>query len=201
MSKNTKSQKQIVINFTRPHKAHLESIYNASAKITYRIVSSTRVNGCHHLLRFHDDQNCNLLHCGGSLVENKKSWIAETGDGLSYFLIDHGKRRQAKKLLRSSYCKQIIAWSKQAYQNAQCFSKDVLIADKIEMLYPAIRIRHQQKHFSLSQKTPIKLLFIGNSFMRKGGEILLDAFDLLKKDFNIHLTIFSNFFDFDIPFF
>jgi len=66
-----------------------------------------------------------------------------------------------------------------------------LFDSKVNVIYPAVDTASitKKKH---SKDGVVKLLFIGNSFFRKGGRALLRAFKTLSKDFDIELTIISN---------
>ncbi len=58
----------------------------------------------------------------------------------------------------------------------------------IEVLPPGIEIPQLQKEYRSEEK--IELLFVGRNFWRKGGVVLLTAFqDLSRKFSNVHLTI------------
>jgi len=58
---------------------------------------------------------------------------------------------------------------------------------KVAVIYPGI---YNRKIIPKKQNKIINILFAGVWFERKGGLVLLKAFDILKKKYsNIHLTI------------
>lgn len=102
--------------------------------------------------------------------------------------------------LRSSYCKKIIAWSNWAITDRSSplyspFEKKIIetkeIADKFCVVYPAMKPRKSKIHARNGKD--LKLLFVGNGFFRKGGDIVIRAFQELKGKYHLSLTIVSNF--------
>ncbi|MBD3248624.1 glycosyltransferase [Candidatus Woesearchaeota archaeon] len=94
------------------------------------------------------------------------------------------------KLLESKNCKAIICCSKYA-KNKALGKLPPKVAEKVLNLNVGIPEPPNKKNNNIDE---IRLIFVGNGFERKGGDILLEAFDELSKKFkNLKLTIFSNF--------
>jgi glycosyltransferase involved in cell wall biosynthesis len=103
--------------------------------------------------------------------------------------------------LQSPYCKKIIAWSNWAITDRDpplytSVEKKITetreITEKFSVIYPAIKPR-KSKIDRNNDGRNVKLLFVGNGFFRKGGDILIGAFQQLKREYNLFLTVVSNF--------
>ncbi len=140
-----------------------------------------------------------LLHTYNHLVLNDRPWIVSFESFLPRF---QGSRNNKKawcwgfEKLASDSCKRILPISMAArnlfYLMAEKhgYSK-VLFHHKTQVVYPAVDVSlFRKKEFSNSAG-PTKLLFVGNSFFRKGGRPLLQAFKELSKHFDIELTVIS----------
>jgi glycosyltransferase involved in cell wall biosynthesis len=89
----------------------------------------------------------------------------------------------SKKLLSSKFCRKILPWSKWCRDYIMGLIDDPEIIEKIELLYPAVNDVNYKKE----QHKGIRLLYCGGwyaSFRRKGGEEVLQAFDVLRYDYS-----------------
>src|SRR3990172_3632131 len=115
-------------------------------------------------------------------------------------ILDLAKPYLVLTALKSPYCKKIIAWSNWAITDKSptlytSFEKKIIetkeITDKFCVVYPAIKPRKLK--IGKKKNKDVKLLFVGNGFFRKGGDIVIRAFQKLKDKYNLSLTVVSNF--------
>ncbi len=109
-----------------------------------------------------------------------------TGWPLNNKLSSKSKKRleTTKKLLKSSFCRKILPWSKWCMDYIMDFIDDPQIVKKIELLYPAVH----NINYKRQGHENIRLLYIGNIFIKKGGMDVLRAFEILRQDYrNIEL--------------
>jgi len=135
-----------------------------------------------------------LIHCCHCLSLNKNPWVvdvehywnfASSGE-ISYS--DKGKKR-IKKFLKNSDCKKILAWSEDCKNTIIEAMNDKEIDDKIEVLYPALKVQNNLKVFN----NDINILFVGRYFYGKGGHHALKVFNRLTQLFpTITCTVVSD---------
>ena len=115
-------------------------------------------------------------------------------------VLDLAKPYLVLRTLKSPYSKKVIAWSKWSITDRSpplytSFEKRIIetreITDKFCVIYPAIKPRILK--IDKKNNKDMKLLFVGNGFFRKGGDIVIKAFQQLKAKYNISLTLVSNF--------
>lgn len=82
--------------------------------------------------------------------------------------------------------KKLVVFSKFAYRTHQFLGSR---SDKMEIIYPGIAGPKPFKK-NLKQRGEVRILFVGTWFERKGGPILLKAFEKLSKKYsNVRLTV------------
>jgi len=130
-----------------------------------------------------------LVHCAHCLSLNKKLWICDI-EYVNQFWAGGITKKQRKlilKLLKSEYCKKILAWT-------EWTKKEILkifpeIEDKIEVIYPAIKIQK----FKKNKDNKIRLLFISRRFYFKGGLHAVEVMDrITRKHKNVEALIISD---------
>jgi len=134
-----------------------------------------------------------LIHaCSGIMIKNKKPWVIDAEHVASFAGFEAGRlekvRREIESLLSSQYCRKIMPWSEAGRMSMVNGLDSSGFKDKLEVVYPAMDapdIKHV-KHDRIS------LLFISARFFTKGGRELLEAYDRLKKKYDIELTVISN---------
>jgi len=134
-----------------------------------------------------------LIHaCSGIMIKNKKPWVIDTEHVASFAGFEAGRlekvRRGTETLLASEYCKKIMPWTEAAKTSILNGLDASKLMEKIEVVYPAIEPVNSKK--TKSDKT--RILFISARFFTKGGRELLQAYEKLKKKYDIELTIISN---------
>lgn len=120
-----------------------------------------------------------LIHCAHCLSLNKKPWVADI-EYVNQFWAGGIVKKEKKlilKLLKSDYCKKILAWT-------EWTKKEILkifpeIENKIEVAYPAISV----KGFKKKKDKKIRLLFVSRRFYFKGGLHALEVMDRLTKKY------------------
>jgi len=139
-------------------------------------------------------KKADIVHTWDSVVANRIPWVVSYETTLPYFSEDLNPSfyRYSVNLLRSNFCKKILPISYNALDILKSNDFYAEISHKTEVVYPGYKdyFSSQEKN-QKTDKEPINILFIGNNFFRKGGTILLDVFDALRKDYNIILTIIS----------
>ena len=137
-------------------------------------------------------KKCDLIHSSGALILNHKPWVVDVERAASFVGLQNEKlseKRYKVKIeaaLSSKYCKKIMPHSiasKRSIMSAFDTSKFI---NKLEVVYLAILPKQIINKHSGSK---IRLLFATNRFYSKGGKELLQAFDILRKKFDIELIM------------
>ncbi|GIU68445.1 MAG: hypothetical protein KatS3mg093_332 [Candidatus Parcubacteria bacterium] len=132
-----------------------------------------------------------LIHCAHCLSLNKKPWVVDI-EYVNQFWAGGIQKKQKKfilKLLKSNYCKKILAWTE--WTKKEILREFPEIKNKIEVVYPAI----SKQKFKKKKKKKITLLFVSRRFYFKGGLHALEVIDRLTKKYkNVNAFFIS-----DIP--
>lgn len=119
-------------------------------------------------------------------------------------ILDKVSKRRVQKFcnyMLNDNCKKIIAISHSAY-NLQKEMLDILeiqgkekLMKKTIVLYPPQKLLSTNKEIIEKNRNidKIRFIFIANGFFLKAGKEIIDALIELKKIYNFHLTIVSNF--------
>lgn len=134
-----------------------------------------------------------LIHaCSGIMIKNQRPWVIDTEHVASFAGFEAGRLEKVKsgveELLSSQYCKKIMPWTEAGKMSILNGLDASDFKEKIEVVYPAvepIKIK-SEKHEKPS------LLFISVRFFTKGGKELLEAYESLKKKYDVDLTVISN---------
>ena len=193
------------------HPVYRDLINSPPKNIRYHIPSSTTIKDSRMLkkvkkflwayytkimpLGIYINTDCDLIHSSsGIMILNKKFWVSDI-EHVSAFVNHDIKKLENRtykkfilKLLSSKNCKKIMPWTFAAKKSMENCFKSNKINKKMEIVYPAFKIRKYKKR----KDDKIRLLFIGYKFFEKGGKQLLDVFEILNKKFDIGLTIISN---------
>lgn len=139
--------------------------------------------------------DCDLIHStDGFMILDKKPWIV---DAEHVYVFSNYKinslnypwyRRKIIELLSSKYCKKVMPWSYAGKKSIENFFNIKKIKDKLEVVYPATRVVKTEKQ----KDERMRLLFVGKNFFVKGGKQLLDAFEILDREYDVELTVVSN---------
>ena len=134
-----------------------------------------------------------LIHaCSGIMIKNKKPWVIDVEHAASFVGFEAGRLEKVapavERLLSSEWCRKVMPWSNAAKVSIEKGLNASRFSDKIEVVYPAIEPSRQKKE----KHDGINLLFISVRFFTKGGRELLEAYELLKKKYDLRLTVISN---------
>ena len=132
-----------------------------------------------------------LIHCAHCLSLNKKPWVTDIEYVNQFWAggIVKKQRKQILKLLKSRYCKKILAWTEWTKKEILALFPE--IENKIEVVYPAISVQR----FKKEKSKKINLLFVSRRFYFKGGLHALEVMDRLTKNHkNVEALLIS-----DIP--
>ena len=177
--------------------------------LTHHILLDYAVNNEFQFSKF-DFKKVDIFHLFNSVGYGSLPWIStfETilprfSSLLTYhhvngkFYID-SEVKKALETICSPSCKKIIAMS-ECNKNIQVDFLEkytnVLndIEPKINVLHPPQQlIIHKMEERELEYHNNIKFLFVGNDFFRKGGREILNTFQMIRKEFNVNLTIISS---------
>ena len=139
-----------------------------------------------HLVR---DGNYDVIHCAHCMSLNKKPWVMDV-EYVNQFWAGGIPKKQKKfilRLLKSKYCKKILAWTK--WTEKGILKEFPEIENKIEIIYPAIK----PVNFKKIKSKNIRLLFVSRRFYFKGGLHALEVMDRLTKKYdNVEGTIISD---------
>lgn len=139
--------------------------------------------------------DADLIHSSrGILVLNDKPWVMDIEHVLSF--VGHNQntlnsnycRNLIQKFLLNSNCKKIMPHSNAAKKSITSVFPQKKIFEKLETVYPAIKPERGKR----KKGDNLTLLFVGLHFYEKGGKEVVDAFNLLKKRYDINLIVKSN---------
>lgn len=139
--------------------------------------------------------DANLIHSSrGILIMNDVPWVMDIEHVLSF--VGHNQnllnsiycRNLIQKFLIAENCKKIMPHSNAAKKSITSIFHQKQIREKLETVYPAIEPQKGKK----IKNDNITLLFVGLHFYDKGGREVVDAFNLLKKKYDINLIVKSN---------
>lgn len=189
----------VAVSETLKHPVHEESFkYNTPQNVSYRWIKEISLYSLRRkrfdfgprMLYLPQIQDCDLIHSYNRCVLNKKSWVVDFEHAQSFSFKPEFMKPVSwfvlKKFFQSSYCKRLLPWSEFAKQSFLKNINDQKITEKITVLNPAIRVDQREKIKKESEK--MKVIFVGNDFKRKGGNILLS---IMKKIKDVDLTIVS----------
>jgi glycosyltransferase involved in cell wall biosynthesis len=137
-----------------------------------------------------------LIHACDTIVPTKMNWVADfehVGALLGYperSMKGWGSpshRKVVEKTLSSHSCKKLITWSMAAKKSVLNLLDTLSFEHKLEVVYPAI---HSER-FEKKKSKKVNLLFIGRTFLSKGGRETLEAFEQLSKKYDAGLTMVS----------
>jgi len=140
-----------------------------------------------------------LIHTYNHLVVNRRPWMVSFESFLPRFQGSLENRRAwiwGMEKLSSDWCRKILPIS-QAAKNALSVMGERngfprgKFDHKVEVVYPALDVSSFEKKEHFESEGPVRLLFVGNAFFRKGGRPLLRAFRSLSKHYDMELTVVS----------
>ncbi len=130
-----------------------------------------------------------------SVIRMRRRFVADTENVGTFVhswrfqdLLSPQVRDSIEKSIRSPYCKKIMPLTHAAKKTMEAILDLRGVDQKIEVVYPAIGVlgeRKKEKH------DEVKILFVGNNFLIKGGRELLDAFRKIRGKYDATLTIVS----------
>jgi glycosyltransferase involved in cell wall biosynthesis len=134
-----------------------------------------------------------LIHaCSGIMIKNQKPWVIDVEHAASFVGFEAGRLEKVapavEKLLSSEWCRKVMPWSNAAKMSIERGLDSSKFSDKVEVVYPAIEPSSHRR----TKHDGINLLFVSVRFFTKGGRELLEAYELLKKKYDLKLTVISN---------
>ncbi len=144
--------------------------------------------------KYHISFGVDLLHTYNSIVPYGPDWIIEVEDSLPRY---GGKMTQkqlkfAVKHLSHTRCKAISFTSEMAYQKNLGFLQKYGLEHKKRIIYRPVFLPRDIE--PMPEANCYNIIFVGNSFYRKGGYQLLKAFNQSEhEDWRLHIV--SNFFE------
>lgn len=134
-----------------------------------------------------------LIHaCSGIMIRNRRPWVIDTEHAASFAGFEAGRLekvgREAGKLLSSDYCRKIMPWSEAGRMSILNGLDASGFREKLEVVYPAIELPELKRE----RHDGTNLLFISARFFTKGGRELLEAYERLRKRYDIGLTVISS---------
>lgn len=138
--------------------------------------------------------NIDLFHTWNGIVANSRPWMIS----FESYLPRYGSMKQGRlydwaiKKLKADDCKAILPTCKAALKRLEAYPwYDDSIAGKTKVSYYAVERVEPEKIEKDTGKT--KIIFIGHDFFRKGGHLLVNAFEeIYKTRTDVELTIVSN---------
>ncbi len=139
-----------------------------------------------------DLKGCDMVYSGQTIIRNKIPYVCDFEHAAAFAYYDQklfeNKNFSEKiiKYFRDRNCKYLLPWTKAAKKSLINSVDCSGFEEKIRVIYPAIRAKTkgQIKHEG------INLLFVGGSFVFKGGITLLKAYDDVLKKINEKVTLF-----------
>lgn len=145
--------------------------------------------------------NVDLFHFSNFISFGSKPWIATFEETLPYgSFISQNRTNKCIAVMRGPKCKKLIALSECTLNLQKKYMEKFPesyedIARKLTVIHPPQKLlvnNFEEKKLSL--QGPIKFIFVGYAFLRKGGHEILEVFSELRNvmKLNIELTIISN---------
>jgi glycosyltransferase involved in cell wall biosynthesis len=133
-----------------------------------------------------------LIHSGsGFLPKNQMPFVVDVEHVASFVGFEVGMLERVKHkvehILSSDFCKKIMPWTAAAKESILNGLDAKKFLEKIEIVYPAMHPIQVKK----KKHDKISLLFVSIRFFTKGGKELLQAYEVLKKSYDVDLTIVS----------
>jgi glycosyltransferase involved in cell wall biosynthesis len=149
--------------------------------------------------RYNPWLNGTLLHLSNywdySPIRMRRNFVADTenvGTFVSNWKFEDLRspeiRRTIEDSIRSNFCRKIMPLTYAAKRTMEAVFNMEGLNDKIEVIYPAIRPLQIDRR---RRDNVVRILFVGNNFLIKGGRELIEAFRIIKKRFDVELTIVS----------
>jgi len=141
-----------------------------------------------------------IFHTFNYLVLNRRPWIVSFESYLPRFIGSSLSNRKAwfwgLNLLASSRCLRILPISHAA---RNLFLKQAsslgypydYFEHKLQVIYPGVPFNASAPREIGRRAGPLRILFVGNAFFRKGGRPLIEAFMRLSRNYRIELIIVS----------
>ena len=134
-----------------------------------------------------------LIHCAHCLSLNKVPWVVDiehywTFSASSKISNSMIGRNIIIKFLKRRYCKKILPWSFAAKESIEKAITKREILEKVEVIYPAIKIDYEPKK---KRKHKVTLLFVGRYFYKKGGLLILETFKEVVRKFDVNCIFIS----------
>ena len=119
-------------------------------------------------------------------------WVATTSIGLPLGRSGLVPDQLAKDSLKSPLCRRIICTSEFAYakQLAKC-GNDPAVMEKVCMLPPPQRLGTEEGCINDADNGPLRIIFVGHDFFRKGGAVVLFGLEKLIRAGKVELIIVS----------
>jgi glycosyltransferase involved in cell wall biosynthesis len=190
---------------------------NAGARILNRLTKRELISTFDLNNQFYDFNlnHVDLLHFFNGVSYGRIPWVStfetilprfkrlvQSAYGSSSTFVGSWNLRRAFDALASSPCKQIIAISTcsanmQRAMLSEFKSYEESIAKKMVVMHPPqdpVVAQFTDKQIDI--QGPIKFIFVGNTFFRKGGREILETIKFLRETYkyDIHLTVVSSFY-------
>lgn len=141
--------------------------------------------------------NVGLVHLWNRVSVGRTPWGVSFEDTLP--LLNpriHGRAIQLqKRRLFSDNCRFIVGMSNFAIRTFQQTLSEAewsIISEKLHMVYPHHpKSQRNTRYPALEPDGPLRLIFVGRDFFRKGGESALRAVEQVGDHVNLHLTVIS----------
>ncbi len=140
--------------------------------------------------------SCDLIHSSGNLILNRKNWVVDFEHPGKFTDFSNMTFERDKNIitryLSSRHCKKILPWSYACKRVLETYFHDPEIVKKTEIVYPARSAEISRIESKEKNEGRVRLLFIGYSFLAKGGRELLRSFEILDKKYDVELVVISN---------
>lgn len=140
-----------------------------------------------------------IIHTDGSVIPlTRGSWIASMEYPSAFFSFNNEwfnnkiKINNLRRQISSDRCKGLVAYSSASLEllkKVMKFKSSTL--QKLDVLYPAISKKYLLD-IDRKENDKIRILFVGNHFVDKGGRELFRAFVNLEKKYDIELVLVTS---------
>lgn len=138
--------------------------------------------------------DANLIHANsGFLPTNRIPWVVDLEHVASFVGFEANRLKSVKgkieSILASGYCRKIMPWTDAGRMSIIKALDSRKFSDKIEVVYPAMHPTNvnRKKHDGTN------LLFVAYDFFVKGGREAVQAFEMLRRKYDVNLTVISNY--------
>ena len=159
-----------------------------------RAVGAVKAAGYPKLVRVRIPAEARFVHAAQHLLMSRTPWVTDFEDATAYAWFSNRTlyhpimQRSLRRILSGASCRRVLPWTEAARQSLLRSLPAGPWHGKVETLYPA----YDTEGVAVPRRGgrgPVRLLFVGRHFNRKGGPETIEAFRVLRQRHAVELTM------------